>query len=141
MIRQFESGRIFQLALKRGEDLLHELEKAVHTLLVDAGTVQFIGAVYRAKLGCFDPASGQYKVVEVDEFAEIAAGNGTISQKDGESLVHVHVVLAGASGRIYAGHLLPGSSLFVTEATISDLDGIPQQRKLDPETGLYLWPH
>jgi predicted DNA-binding protein with PD1-like motif len=48
-------------------------------------------------------------------------------------------VLAGKSGRIYAGHLLPGSRIFVTELTIHDFEGTPQERKLDPKTGLYLW--
>jgi hypothetical protein len=139
MVRQFESGKIFQVALRRGEDLMLELARAVDNLLVDAGTVQFIGAVYQAKVGCFDPEIGEYRVTEVNEFAEIASGLGTISQKDGQSLVHVHVVLAGSSGQIYAGHLLPGSKLFVAEVTIHDLDGIPQQRRLDSETGLFLW--
>ena len=141
MVRQFESGRIFQLPLKRGEDLQGELEKAVHSLLIDAGTVQLIGAVYQARLGCFNLQTGEYEVVEVNEFAEIASGSGTISERDGEPFVHMHVVLAGQGGHIYAGHLLPGSKLFVAEVTIFDLDGIPQQRRLDPETGLYLWQH
>ncbi|MGI6357099.1 MAG: PPC domain-containing DNA-binding protein [Bacillota bacterium] len=139
MIRQFDAGHIFQLPLQRNQDLLQELDKALDNLLVDSGTVQFIGALYQARVGCFNPETGEYEVTEVNEFAEIASGMGTISQKDGQPVAHVHVVLAGASGRIYAGHLMPGSRIFVTEMTIFDLDGIPQQRKLDPETGLYLW--
>lgn len=139
MVRQFDCGRIFQLPLQRGADLLHELERAVDSLLVDSGTIQFIGALYEAKVGCYNPQTSQYDATPVDEFAEIVSGMGTISQKDGNPVVHVHIMLAGQSGRIYAGHLLPGSRIFVAETTIVDLDGIPQQRKLDPTTGLYLW--
>lgn len=139
VVRQFDCGRIFQLPLQRGADLLHELERSVDTLLVDAGTIQFIGALYAAKVGCFDPEANRYEVTDVDEFAEIISGSGTVSQKDGNPVVHVHVMLMGKSGRAYAGHLMPGSRIFVAETTIFDFDGIPQQRKLDPATGLYVW--
>lgn len=139
MIQKYEQGCVYQMPLPRNGDLLAEIQKAVKTLYVDAGTVQFIGAVYEARVGFFDVESGEYVITEVNEFAEIASGMGTISERDGEPMAHVHVVLAGKSGRIYAGHLMPGSRIFVTELTIHDFDGTPQERKLDPETGLYLW--
>ncbi len=139
MIQKYEQGCIYQLPLPRNADLLEEIERAVQTLFVDAGTLQFIGALYEAKVGCYDEETGQYVITEVNEFAEIASGLGTVSERDGETVAHVHVVLAGKSGRIYAGHLLPGSRIFVTELTIHDFEGTPQERKLDPKTGLYLW--
>ncbi|HBK85048.1 MAG TPA: hypothetical protein DDZ53_03345 [Firmicutes bacterium] len=139
MIQKYEQGCIYQLPLQRNADLLDEIERAVQTLFVDAGTLQFIGALYEAKVGCYDEETGQYIITEVNEFAEIASGLGTVSERDGETVAHVHVVLAGKSGRIYAGHLLPGSRIFVTELTIHDFEGTPQERKLDPKTGLYLW--
>lgn len=139
MIQKYEQGFIYQLPLPRQGDLLEEIEKAVHTCFVDAGTVQFIGAVYEARVGFFDVEAGEYVITDVDEFAEIASGMGTISAKDGETMVHAHVVLGGKSGKIYAGHLMPGSRIFVTELTIHDFEGTPQERKRDPETGLYLW--
>lgn len=139
MIQKYEQGSIYQLPLPRHGDLLEEIDKAVKTLFVDAGTLQFIGAVYEARVGFFDVGTGEYVITEVNEFAEIASGMGTVSDKDGEPMAHVHVVLAGKSGRIYAGHLMPGSRVFVTELTIHDFEGTPQERKLDPETSLYLW--
>ncbi|NLY53055.1 MAG: DUF296 domain-containing protein [Firmicutes bacterium] len=139
MVNKFESGCIYQLPLPRHGDLLQEIEAKVRSLFVNAGTLQFIGAVYEARVGYFDVESNEYVITEVDEFAEIASGMGTISEKDGETAVHVHVVLAGKSGRIYAGHLMPGSRIFVTELTIHEFDGPPQERRRDPETGLYIW--
>lgn len=139
MIQKYEQGCIYQMPLPRNGDLLAEIQKAVKTSHVDAGTVQFIGAVYEARVACYDEETGEYLTTEVNEFAEIASGMGTISERDGEPMAHVHVMLAGKSGRIYAGHLMPGSRIFVTELTIHDFEGTPQERKLDPETGLYLW--
>lgn len=139
MIQKYEPGCVYQLPLPRNGDLLAEIEQAVRSHYVDAGTLQFIGAVYEARVGFFDVETGNYILTEVNEFAEIASGMGTISEKNGETAIHVHVVLSGKSGRIYAGHLMPGSRIFVTELTISDLEGTPQQRKPDPATGLYLW--
>lgn len=139
MIQKYEQGCIYQLPLPRKGDLLAEIEKAIKTLFVDAGTLQFIGAVYEARVGCYDDETGEYIITEVNEFAEIASGMGTISERDGEPMAHVHIVLVGKSGRTYGGHLMPGSRIFVTELTIHDFEGTPQERKLDPETGLYLW--
>ena len=138
MVNKFESGCIYQLPLPRHGDLLQEIEAKVRSCLLTLERCNY-RAVYEARVGYFDVESNEYVITEVDEFAEIASGMGTISEKDGETAVHVHVVLAGKSGRIYAGHLMPGSRIFVTELTIHEFDGPPQERRRDPETGLYIW--
>lgn len=139
MMRRFEPGQTIQMALPEDADLLEELHKAVDHAAIDAGVVHFLGAVYEGKVGCFDPATGEYNITHIDEFAEVASGFGTISLKQGRPFVHAHVVLAGKSGRIYAGHLMPGTRIFVIELTIHEYDGIAQERKRCEKTGLYLW--
>lgn len=139
MLQKYEPGAVYQLPLPRRGDLLAEIEQAVDECDIQAGTLQFIGAVYKARVGYFNIETDAYVITDVNEFAEIACGMGTISHRDGKPMAHVHVVLAGASGRIYAGHLMPESSIFVTELTLQGYKGKPQERRLDPETGLYLW--
>lgn len=84
MIQKYEQGYVYQLPLPRNGDLLEEIEKAVRSQFVDAGTLQFIGAVYEARVGFFDVEADEYVITEVNEFAEIASGMGTISERDGK---------------------------------------------------------
>jgi len=77
--------------------------------------------------------------VELNRKLEIASCTGNISIKDGETFVHLHIVLAGRDGKAFGGHLMPGTRVFAAEYFIMDLAGKKLHRVKDPYTGLPLW--
>ncbi len=136
---EFPTERVLLGRLERGDDLLEALTDLCRRQGVSAGTVQAIGAVEHAAIGFYDQRAGRYESISLLEELEIASLLGNVSLKDGEPLVHAHVVLADATGLCRGGHLLPGTSVFACEFTLRVLEGPALERTLDEATGLPLW--
>lgn len=97
-----------------------------------------VGAVKRAKLACYDQVKHEYQQIKLDKPLEIASCFGNLSLKDGKPFVHAHAVLAGATGKTYAGHLI-NATVFAAELHLQELLGNKLEREYDQTTGLALW--
>ncbi|HEX6988566.1 MAG TPA: DUF296 domain-containing protein, partial [Bacillota bacterium] len=73
------------------------------------------------------------------EDLELVSGIGNVSLRDGEVFVHAHVAFADREGRMFGGHLNPGTRILAGEFTLWELRGEPFRRATDPVTGLKLW--
>lgn len=122
------------------EDLLQALTDFCKKENVRLGTFNVIGAVKNAMLGYYDQQKQQYAgCVELDKKLEIASCMGNISLKDGEIMVHAHIVLAAWEGKALGGHLMPGTKIFAAEFNIQEYAGAKLHRGKDEKTGLPLW--
>ena len=63
-----------------------------------------------------------------------------VSLKDGQPFIHAHMTVADDQGRTYGGHVFQGCTVFVLEATVTELTGDGPVRAYDDETGLFMWP-
>ena len=70
---------------------------------------------------------------------EILNLNGNISLKDGEPMVHAHIILADQNGNSFGGHLEEGTKVFASEIQIEEFSKPDKNRKYDQATGLTLW--
>ena len=131
--------RILFFRLRKGEDLLGAIKERAEQSGVDSGVFMGIGALARARLGYFDLESREYRVIELDREVELLSCLGNISKRDGETVVHAHILVSDEEGRAYGGHLLEGNPISVTvELAIVDAPELKLRRTLDPEMGLYL---
>ena len=103
------------------------------------GRVEAIGAVSRARLGFYNQETREYQFFSIEQPLEILKLAGNISIKDGEPMVHAHVVLGDKDGKSFGGHLAPGTTVFACECMIGVFEGTVLERKSDGETGLPLW--
>jgi len=105
---------------------------------LSAASFQAIGAFSDATIRYFEWDRKSYKPIEVDEQVEVASLIGDIAlSKEGEPMLHIHVVLGRSDGSALAGdlgeaHVRPTLEVVITE-TPAHL-----HRKEDPETGLPL---
>ena len=122
-------------------DLLRGLNKVAAAQGIKAGVVQVMGSLSRARLSFYDQAIRAYRELDFDAPHEIVSGSGNISLKAGDSgpLVHLHLSVADAEGRVVGGHCLAGCTVFAAEFVIWPFNGAPMQRVLDHATGLHLW--
>ncbi len=134
---RFSRGRNFLFRVPAGEEILGLINDFAKKNNVLIGTVSAIGSLRNPKIGYFDEAAGEYKVIELSGLYELVSLSGNISLKDGEPFAHIHVALGGPDGRLYGGHLVEGE-VFVAEVFIQELLGEPLERKLQ-ENGLTLW--
>ncbi len=129
----------FLVRLPMGEDLLEAIQREFEIRSISKGSFTVIGAVDRAVLGFYDPVDRIYRNREFPDPLEICACMGNVSIKDGAIFVHAHAVLAGADFQCLGGHLMPGTVIFASELSGSEVPGDALVRGFDEKTGLTLW--
>ncbi len=125
--------------LHYGTDLYEGLTQMAHKEKIRVGRIQAIGATTHAVVAYYDQTTRNYNPLEFTGGMEILSLQGNISTRDGEPFVHGHILLGDAKGRVFGGHLLPGTKLFACEVFIDEFDGDELTRKKDELTGLHLW--
>jgi len=137
-ISRYSAGKELIVRLEHDADLVQSMTKLAGSNGVEVGSFMAIGALKRARLGYYDQENYGYREMKIDAPHEMASCIGNVSLKDGETFVHVHVVLADDKGNTKAGHLLEGI-VFAAEVHLHELEGPRLERKYDEATGLSLW--
>ncbi len=125
--------------LPYGSDLYDELTAIVRRENIRLGRVQALGATTHARVAYYDQLTKTYNPIEFPGGMEILNLHGNVSVRDGQPFVHVHILLGDAGGKVFGGHVLPGTKLFACEVFIDELDGPHLDRHPDERTGLHLW--
>lgn len=125
--------------LTKGADIVEELTQIAVDNDIRKGKVEVIGALERAGLGFYRQKEQEYVPHTVNEPVELLAGLGNISEKDGETFVHLHLTLSGEDGQAFGGHAMQGCIVFAGEAVVTELPGPIPKRGFDKATGLFLW--
>mgnify|MGYP000524700058 CR=1 FL=1 len=132
-------NRTFLKRLPHNADLLLWLEKFCRKHNIRTGLIQVIGAVKRAVIGYYGQKERTYTTLTLNKALEIGSCIGNVSIKDKKVMVHAHIVLSNKKGKAFAGHLMPGTTIFAGEVYIQELSGTVLVRKFDETTGLMLW--
>lgn len=138
-MKQAKCGRVLIGKLEHGADLLDEITGICRDAGIRLGRVQAIGAVRKARLACYDQQNKTYEFFDLDEPLEILSLAGNISIRDGQPMVHAHVVLSNGAGETFGGHLAAGTVVFAGECIVEELSGQEYVRRHDETTGLPLW--
>ncbi len=99
---------------------------------------EVIGSVKEAEIAYYQQHKQTYSTTKLKQPLEIAHCFGNLSFKEGIPFPHIHVVLADAKGRAYAGHLI-SAKVFAAELHLQELLGKKLEREHDTTTGLSLW--
>jgi len=132
-------GQTYVLRLPPGEDLLVGLYRVCRELDLTFGLFSVTGAVRGATVGHMDQESGAIKRRIFDVGQDLVSCSGNVSPQGGSFRVHAYAVLSDAEGNVSAGELL-AAEIYVAEVVLQELKGKSLKRRLDPETGLWLWP-
>lgn len=137
--REYKLGRRFLGRLQHGSDLVKSIEEFCNKNLVQTATFSAIGAVSSVTLGSYDQQQLVYVTFKKEKPFEIVTCEGNVSIKDGNPIVHAHVVLGDEQGNTIGGHLFSESIVFAGEIDLQELIGEPLERSYDETTGLLLW--
>ena len=122
-----------------GTDLLESLTQFVRKENIKSGRISGIGATTHAVIAYYDQIQKKYLSMEFPGGMEILNLQGNVSIRDGNPFVHVHILLGDREGKIFGGHLMPGTMLWACEVIIDEYAGEELSRAEDPKTGLFLW--
>lgn len=131
--------RTFVGQIPHGADLYESLTKIVQTEDITQGRITAIGATTHAVVAYFDQKVKKYINMEFPSGMEILSCSGNVSLRDGKPFVHIHVLLGDRKGKVFGGHVMPGTKVFACELFIDEFEGEALHRAYDEETGLYLW--
>jgi predicted DNA-binding protein with PD1-like motif len=150
IIEQVGARRKFVLVLDMGEEVTEAITHFATELNVQGASLTGIGALSRARLGWFNPATKEFRENHIDEQAEVLSITGNIAtgedghdhghahlHGDGPVKLHLHISLGLGDATVRGGHLVEGyvaptMELIVTEAEEHLTRGV------DAVTGLVL---
>jgi predicted DNA-binding protein with PD1-like motif len=122
-----------------GTDLLEELTRLIQKENIRIGRVHGIGATTHAIIAYYNQITKTYQSMEFIGGMEILNLTGNISIRDGKPFVHVHLLLGDPDGKVFGGHLMPGTKLWACEVFIDEFEGEELVRDQNKKTGLFLW--
>lgn len=125
--------------LPYGSDLLQDTTVLVQKENIKLGRISGLGATTHAVVSFYSQTTHTYDPLVFPGPMEILNIHGNVSMRDGKPFVHIHLILSDAEGKVFGGHLLPGTKLFACELFIDELEGDELVRENDERTGLHLW--
>jgi uncharacterized protein len=125
------------LVFEKGDEVVEQLRVFAQQEQLTAASFTAIGAFSDVTLGFFERERKDYKRIPLGEQVELLTLAGDIALKDGEPVVHAHVVVAKADGTAWGGHLLEGH-VWPTLELVLVASPAERRRRVDEETGLPL---
>ena len=135
-MRSEEDGGIVIAKLEDGEDFFDSLREVASKHHIRSGVIiNGIGMMKDSVIGYF-PGHGAYEKSSFPKPMEMTCMQGNIATKDGDTVFHVHVNLAGRDKQVHGGHLIKGTVNIVNEIAILKSAGIKLSRQESAKTGL-----
>ena len=135
--RRFQDTYVIRM--DRGEEIVASLTAFCEREGVKLASVEALGAADHAVIGLYDVGAKQYHRHTFDEPMEITSLVGSVSTKEGEPYLHLHINLCRADMRVIGGHLNECRVSATCEMFVRRLDGIVERRLDEDVTGLNLY--
>ncbi|MBR6901235.1 MAG: DNA-binding protein [Synergistaceae bacterium] len=137
-------GSKYFLRIDKGEEIMTTLEKFCKDEKISLAEVKALGAVDDFEVGLFDVKEKKYHRNNFKFPAEITSLWGTVTTKEGQVYLHVHMSAADIKGQVFGGHLSRAVVSATCEMIIHDIsegssNGFTVERKFNDEVGLNLF--
>ena len=136
-MRVYEQGWVVVVSLPPETEVLSALTQLYTARVWPAAAVWGIGALHEIRLGYYRRRERKYHTWDLDGDWELVACHGTISTKEREPVLHLHVVVSNDRGETQGGHLVRGKVSAAGEFVVMPLPAaLP--RTYDDAVGLPL---
>ena len=129
----------YVIRMDRGEEILSSLTELCRKEKICLGSVSALGAADYAVIGLYDVGARQYHRHTFDEPMEITSLVGSISTKEGEPYLHLHINLCRDNMSVIGGHLNECRISATCEMIVRQLDGVVERQLDEAVTGLNLY--
>lgn len=135
-----QTGRVFVVRIDDGEDMLVSLRQFIIDKNIQAGSIQFLGALMNGRMvtGPEEPVIPPVPHFVMFEGGWEVFGVGTIYPGEGGPHIHYHASV-GRSGHALTGCLREKAVAYlIVEAIITEFTGLSARRELDEKMQLHL---
>lgn len=131
-------GNTVYVRLDPGEEILEEVKKLAEKEKIALAQISGIGAVNDFTAGVYNTVSKEYHSIRFQGAYEIVSLSGTVTQKDGEVYLHIHMSAGDEEGKVSGGHLNRAVISATGEIVLQITEGTVE-RKFSKEIGLNLF--
>ena len=134
-----ENGTVktYAIIFSKGDEVLSGLTEFAQKYKVTSAHFMAIGDATSARVGWYEQSNKMFKVIPINEPAEVTSLIGDIALNEGKPVVHAHINLADNNGIVHGGHLLQ-AFVFPTLEVMMTVEPINMYKKLYPEAGAYI---
>jgi predicted DNA-binding protein with PD1-like motif len=131
-----ENGPVktYAIIFAKGDEVISGLTEFAQKYNVTSAHFTAIGDATSAKVGWYEQSKKMFKVIPINEPAEITSLIGDIALNEGKPVVHAHINLADKNGMVHGGHLLQ-VFIFPTLEVMMTVEPTTMYKKLYPEAG------
>jgi predicted DNA-binding protein with PD1-like motif len=129
--------KTYVLVFAKGDEVMSGLKEFAVKYNVKSAHFNAIGDANSVKFGWYDISKKMFKVMHINEFAEITSLVGDISSYNNNPVVHAHISMATEDGIVHGGHLFE-AFISPTLQLMMTVEPAPLFKKLDPETGILI---
>ena len=127
--------KIYELVFAKGDEVMSGLKEFAVKYHVTSAHFTAIGDANSIKFGWYDISKKMFKVMHLNEFAEVTSLAGDITVYNGNPVVHAHINMATQDGLVHGGHLFE-AFISPTLQMMMTVEPASLFKKLDPETGI-----
>jgi predicted DNA-binding protein with PD1-like motif len=131
------SERTFALIFDTGDEVIAGLTSFAKDRSLTACRLTAIGAFSDLTVGFFDWQAKDYMKIPIHEQVEVLSLLGDIAFKEGQPVVHAHVVVGKPDGTAHGGHLMEAYVRPTLEVMLVESPSF-LRRTYDPDSGLAL---
>ena len=135
---QFQKvGKDYLINIDKDEKVVETLTRFCKENGIKNAKLSGIGAVKKTEIGAYDLPKKEYIKREYSEILELLSLEGNVALKDGEPVIHAHVVLSDHKMQTLGGHLFDAKISIAGEFIINTFsDHI--KRTYNEQIGLHL---
>lgn len=131
-------GTKYYVRIDRGEEILSSLKKFCEAERITLAEVKALGAIDDFTVGLFDVNEKKYHSNNFQFPAEITSLWGTVTTKDSEVYLHIHMSAGDVNGNVFGGHLSRAVVSATCEMIVDASEGFVE-RKFSDDVGLNLF--
>jgi hypothetical protein len=127
-----EGNSTVAIRIQKNENLIESLRVACKNYGIESGVISSgIGMFEKTELAYWN--GERYIQKEFDKLVEVVSlqGNIGINEDDGETVIHLHGLIAGEDYQVFGGHIID-ATVYNCEIFISKLHNITLLRKKEP---------
>jgi predicted DNA-binding protein with PD1-like motif len=132
-----DSTKTYAIIFAKGDEVMSGLKEFAIKYHVKSAHFNAIGDASSVKFGWYDISKKKFKVMHLNEFAEITSLAGDITLYNDNPVVHAHISMATQDGIVHGGHLFE-AFISPTLQLMMTVEPAALYKKLDPETGILI---
>ena len=131
-------GNKYYVRIDKGEEIMATLQKFCEDEKITLAEVKALGAVDDFEVGLFDVVEKQYHKNAFKFPAEITSLWGTVTTKESQVYLHIHMSAGDSKGQVFGGHLTHAVVSATCEMIVEISEGTIE-RKFNNDVGLNLF--